>query len=169
MSSSTATWSTGRSSPTRASSDAAGAGSGPAPQKPSDDPSTPIPDDPTRNVVGNVPLVDAYKTVQIQVDNGSPGIVDPGDVLRYTIAISNAGAAPATGVVFTDAVPANTTYVADSVRLNGLALGQPGRRDLAAGLGHRRELLRPDPAPARCGQAASCRPAPRPWSPSTSR
>ncbi len=115
---------------------AAGAGSGPAPEEPSDDPATPIPDDPTRNVVGNVPLVDAYKTVQILVDSGSTGIVDPGDVLRYTIAISNAGTAPATGVVFTDAVPANTSYVADSVRLNGLAVGAPdgGISPLAAGI-----------------------------------
>jgi uncharacterized repeat protein (TIGR01451 family)/fimbrial isopeptide formation D2 family protein len=102
-----------------------GEGSGPAPQKPSDDPATAIPDDPTRDVVGNVPLVDAHKTVQILIDNGSPGIVDPGDVLRYTIVISNIGAAPATGVVFTDAVPVNTTYIPDSVQLNSLPIGQP--------------------------------------------
>jgi uncharacterized repeat protein (TIGR01451 family)/fimbrial isopeptide formation D2 family protein len=104
---------------------AAGTGSGPAPEEPSDDPATPALDDPTRDVVGNVPLVDAQKTVQILVDNGSAGIVDPGDTLRYTITITNTGAAPATGVVFTDAVPVNTTYVADSVQLNGLPVGQP--------------------------------------------
>ena len=40
-----------------------GAGSGPAPREPSDDPATAILDDPTRDVVGNVPLVDAHKTV----------------------------------------------------------------------------------------------------------
>jgi uncharacterized repeat protein (TIGR01451 family)/fimbrial isopeptide formation D2 family protein len=102
-----------------------GEGSGPAPEEPTDDPATPVLDDPTRDVVGNVPLVDAHKTVQILVDNGSVGIVDPGDVLRYTIAITNVGTAPATGVVFTDAVPVNTTYVADSVQLNGLPVGQP--------------------------------------------
>lgn len=116
--------------------DAGGAGSGPVARKPSDDPSTPVPDDPTRNVVGNMPLVDATKTVTIQVDKGSPGIVDPGDVLRYRITISNGGAAPAHGVVFTDAVPANTTYLPDSVRLNGLAVGQPdgGVSPLVAGI-----------------------------------
>ena len=116
--------------------DANGAGSGPAPQEPSDDPATPILNDPTRNVVGKVPLVDAYKTVQILVDNGSPGIVDPGDVLRYTIAVSNTGAVPATGVVVTDAVPADTSYVPDSVQLNGLAVGQPdgGISPLVAGI-----------------------------------
>ncbi len=100
-----------------------GSGGGPQPEEPSDDPATPVPDDPTRNVVGDLPLVDAHKTVQILVDRGSNGFVDPGDVLRYTIAISNGGAAPAHGVVFIDPVPADTTYVADSVHLNDLAVG----------------------------------------------
>ncbi|UCB54823.1 MAG: DUF11 domain-containing protein [Thiotrichales bacterium] len=104
---------------------ASGAGSGPMPDTPSDDPATPVPDDPTLDVVGNQPLVDAHKTVAIVVDNGSPGIVDPGDRLRYTISISNMGATPATGVTFVDAVPANTTYFANSVTLNGLPVGQP--------------------------------------------
>ncbi|QKT04624.1 DUF11 domain-containing protein [Ectothiorhodospiraceae bacterium 2226] len=113
-----------------------GAGSGPVPQKPSDDPNTPVLDDPTRDVVGNVPLLAAHKTVELLVDDGSPGIVDPGDVLRYTIAISNRGAAHATEVVFIDAVPANTSYVPDSVRLNGLPVGQPdgGVSPLVAGI-----------------------------------
>ncbi len=103
-----------------------GAGSGPQPEQPSDDPNTPIPDDPTRDIVGNLPLLYAHKTVQIQEDLGSPGIVDPGDVLRYTIVVSNFGAIPATGVVLTDAVPANTVYVANSLRLNGASPGSDG-------------------------------------------
>src|SRR5690606_5522452 len=97
-----------------------GAGGSPVPEQPSDDPATPIADDPTRDVVGNSPLVYAHKTVQLAVDNGSPGIVDPGDVLRYTITIVNSAAIPATGVVLTDPVPANTTYVPNSARLNGV-------------------------------------------------
>ena len=105
---------------------ASGAGSGLQPEQPSDDPTTPIPDDPTRNVVGNLPLLYAHKTVQIHEDFGSPGIVDPGDVLRYTIAISNYGAIPATGVTLTDTVPANTSYVVDSLRLNGSSMGPDG-------------------------------------------
>ncbi len=115
---------------------AAGAGSGAAPQEPSDDPDTATLDDPTRDIVGKVPLVDALKTVQILVDNDSDGSVDPGDVLRYTITISNEGTAPATDVVFTDAVPANTTYVANSVQLNGQPVGQPddGVSPLVAGI-----------------------------------
>ena len=104
-----------------------GAGnSGLQPEQPSDDPNTPIPDDPTRNVVGNQPLLYAHKTVRIHADLGSPGIVDPGDVLRYTIVLNNSGAVPASGVVLTDAVPANTTYVANSLRLNGAPVGPDG-------------------------------------------
>jgi uncharacterized repeat protein (TIGR01451 family) len=104
-----------------------GTGSGAQPDQPSDDPDTAVPDDPTRDVVGALPLLYAHKTVEIYQDLfGSAGIVDPGDVLRYTIDISNTGAVPATGVVLTDAVPPNTTYVADSLRLNGTALAPDG-------------------------------------------
>ena len=93
--------------------------------QPSDDPRTELPDDPTRDVVGNFPLLFAPKTATLEVDLGSPGIVDPGDVLRYTITIYNNGTVPATAVDLTDMVPANTIYVADSVTLNAQPVGQP--------------------------------------------
>jgi uncharacterized repeat protein (TIGR01451 family)/fimbrial isopeptide formation D2 family protein len=93
--------------------------------QPSDDPRTPVADDPTRDIVGNLPLLFAAKYADLEVDLGTPGIVDPGDVLRYTITIDNNGAIPATGVYLTDDVPVDTTYVADSVTLNGIAVGQP--------------------------------------------
>ena len=72
----------------------------------------------------------------MQVDAGTPGIVDPGDVLRYTIAIYNNGTFPATIVELLDNVPADTTYVADSVTLNGEPVGRPdgGVFPLAAGI-----------------------------------
>jgi uncharacterized repeat protein (TIGR01451 family) len=103
---------------------------------PSDDPRTPIANDPTRDIVGNNPLLYAIKTVALQVDLGTPGVVDPGDVLRYTITVQNSAQIPATGVVLTDAVPANSTYVADTTRLNGLPVGQPdgGVAPLASGI-----------------------------------
>jgi uncharacterized repeat protein (TIGR01451 family) len=104
--------------------------------QPSDDPSTPIANDPTRDIVGNLPLLYAEKRVALQVDQGSPGIVDPGDVLRYTITVQNSAAIPATAVVLRDAVPANTTYVANSTQLNGLPVRQPdgGVAPLIAGV-----------------------------------
>ena len=92
---------------------------------PSDDPDTAIANDPTRDIVGNLPLLYAEKRVTLFQDLGSPGIVDPGDVLRYTITVQNSAAIPATGVVLRDTVPANTTYVANSTLLNGAPVGQP--------------------------------------------
>jgi large repetitive protein len=104
--------------------------------QPSDDPRTPIPNDPTRNIVGNHALLFADKRVALSVDLGSPGVVDPGDTLHYTITVQNSAAIPATGVVLRDAVPANTTYVANSTLLNGLPVGQPdgGVSPLASGI-----------------------------------
>ena len=116
---------------------AEGVASGAMADTPSDDPGTPlIPNDPTRDVVGNQPLLDALKTVSIIVDNGTVGILDPEDIIRYYITITNSGAADATIVTFTDAVPVNTTYIADSVTLNGLPVAQPdmGVSPLIAGI-----------------------------------
>jgi len=103
---------------------------------PSDDPTTPIVNDPTRDVVGNLPLLYAEKRAVLVGDQGSPGIVDPGDVLRYTITVLNSGSTPATGVRLMDGVPANTSYVANSTQLNGLPVGQPdgGVSPLASGI-----------------------------------
>jgi large repetitive protein len=114
-----------------------GLGSGAFLEKLSDDPGTAAIDDPTLNIVGNFPLLIAQKIVAIQVDNNSNGIVDPLDVLRYTITISNLAAIPASGIIFTDLVPADTTYVADTVTLNGVPTGQPdaGVSPLISGIG----------------------------------
>jgi uncharacterized repeat protein (TIGR01451 family) len=105
--------------------------------QPSDDPRTSVADDPTRDVVGNLPLIFAEKSAALQVDSGSPGIVDPGDTLRYTIRVHNNGAVPATMVRLTDMVPNDTTYLADTLMLNGLPVSQAdgGVFPLEAGLG----------------------------------
>jgi uncharacterized repeat protein (TIGR01451 family)/fimbrial isopeptide formation D2 family protein len=98
-----------------------GVGGAPFPEQPSDDPDTPAVDDPTLDIVGNLPLLSAQKTVQLLPagDLNSNGFVDPGERLTYTITIVNSGAIPATGVVLSDTVPANTTYVTGSVLLDG--------------------------------------------------
>lgn len=93
--------------------------------QPSDDPRTAVVDDPTRNVVGNVPLLYAEKSALLYTDGGTPGLIDPGDTLRYTIVVHNNGAIPATNVMLNDGVPGNTTYVANSTTLNGLPVAQP--------------------------------------------
>ncbi len=93
--------------------------------QPSDDPRTPVANDPTRNVVGNYPLLFAEKSAVLQVDNDSPGIVDPTDYLLYTIKVYNNGNIAGTMARLVDEVPNDTTYVADTLTLNGLPVGQP--------------------------------------------
>lgn len=48
--------------------------------------------------------------------------VQPGDVIRYTLASENAGDKPASDLVVTQPVPDQTAFVADSARANGAAL-----------------------------------------------
>jgi len=135
----------------------AGPGSGPFPEQPSDDPATPILNDPTKVVVGNVPLVYALKTVNLIVDNNGNGLVDPGDVLRYAITLTNSAFTPATGVVLTDAVPADTTYVTKTTTLNGEAVADPstGVSPLANGMGVVSSGLPPSSPPSSGGTLAA--------------
>jgi uncharacterized repeat protein (TIGR01451 family) len=93
--------------------------------QPSDDPRTPTPDDPTRDVVGISPLLFAAKDVVIGEDAGTLGIVDPDDVLHYTISVHNSGSVAATAAALQDVVPANTSYEEDSMTLNGVPVGRP--------------------------------------------
>ena len=113
-----------------------GAASGSFPIVPSDDPNTATLNDPTRVIVGILPLLNATKTVVLLIDNNGNGVIDTGDVVRYTITTNNHNGTPATGVMLTDATPVNTTYVANTVTLNGAGVGQPdlGVSPLAAGI-----------------------------------
>lgn len=91
-------------------------------EQPSDDPATSVADDPTVDVVGDVPLLDVQKTVQLSGDQNSNNAPDPDDTLLYTFVISNTSANPASSVELTDSIPVNTSYVPNSTTLNGLAL-----------------------------------------------
>ena len=102
--------------------------------QPSDDPDTAAPDDPTVDIVGDTPALFAPKQVTIGTDNGTTGVVDPLDVLHYTITVTNSGAVAATDAVLTDAQPANTTYVVGSMTLNGLLVPDGGAWPLTAGI-----------------------------------
>jgi len=103
---------------------------------PSDDPGTTIPDDPTRDVVGDLPLLFSSKDAVLSNDVSGNGVADPGDTLQYTIQVFNNGAVAATGVTLQDAVPANSAYLADTLTLNGAGVGQPdgGVSPLVAGI-----------------------------------
>jgi uncharacterized repeat protein (TIGR01451 family) len=54
------------------------------------------------------------KSSSFITDGGVANQVDPGDVLQYTMVVSNTGTATLTNVTLTDAVPTGTTYVAAS-------------------------------------------------------
>lgn len=61
-------------------------------------------------------FLEAHKTVVIAVDGGVAGQLDPADTLEYTIVLTNTSpTVTATNVVFTDPIPANTTFVAGSL------------------------------------------------------
>lgn len=64
------------------------------------------------------PVVKATKTVT-KVAGSAGTDVHPGDTLEYTITIRNSGTLPAGGLTFKDALPAGTTYVANSAKVNG--------------------------------------------------
>ncbi len=64
------------------------------------------------------PKIDAVKTVK-KVAGSSGTDVRPGDTLEYTITVRNSGNLPAGGSLFRDALPAGTTYVPGSAKVNG--------------------------------------------------
>jgi uncharacterized repeat protein (TIGR01451 family) len=62
------------------------------------------------------------------------GLVEPGDVLEYTVVFANTGNDSATNTVLIDAIPANTSYVTGSMVLSSTNSGMPtGPRTDAAG------------------------------------
>ena len=79
----------------------------------------------TQTVSTNVNVIEADKTASYNDSNGN-GQLDPGEVITWTIVLTNDATAK-TNVVFTDTVPANTTYVASS-----LTSTSPGAVDSAA-------------------------------------
>lgn len=61
-------------------------------------------------------LAAVLTAVKSHTPAGSPTYLKPGDTIVYTISLTNSGTAPATGVVITDPLPANLTYVAGSLK-----------------------------------------------------
>jgi uncharacterized repeat protein (TIGR01451 family) len=100
---------------------------------PTDDPRTPAINDPTQDTVTAAPFLVMTKASQ-DMDGGN---LRPGDVLSYTIRITNTGTENATNVSVVDAVPANTTFVPGSVTREpvsaGGAIGSPP--NLITGMG----------------------------------
>jgi uncharacterized repeat protein (TIGR01451 family) len=79
-----------------------------------------------------VPNIKDTFTKSVTDVNG--GLLVPGDVLEYSISFSNTGNDPATRTVVTDAIPPNTTYVANSIVYASSSTGLPtGARTDAVG------------------------------------
>jgi uncharacterized repeat protein (TIGR01451 family) len=51
------------------------------------------------------------------------GNVNPNDVISYTVTLNNDGSANSAGTTLQDPIPANTSYVAGSTKINGIAVG----------------------------------------------
>lgn len=73
------------------------------------------------NRAGANPNIVAFKTDTLLVDNDGDGNADPGDVIAYTITISNTGDMDAENVLFTDTIDANTTLVGGSLSVSPIA------------------------------------------------
>jgi uncharacterized repeat protein (TIGR01451 family) len=56
----------------------------------------------------------------------------PNAVINYTVTINAVGSGTAVGSLFTDKIPAGTTYVAGSLRLNSTALTDGADADVGA-------------------------------------
>jgi len=110
------------------------------PDQPSDDPATELVNDPTIRVVGNLAILKIQKTVDFvpgaSGDVANNNVIDPGDHLRYKFFISNSGSMAATNVLLRDVVPLNSSYIANSTIINGVALVDPlpGILPLIAGI-----------------------------------
>jgi len=85
------------------------------PDEPTDDPHTPVDDDPTRTTVAAIPVIEVFKIDSLVGDIFGDNAVGAGDTLLYKVNIFNSGNTAATGVTFTDTPDTNTALVIGSV------------------------------------------------------
>ncbi|WP_299001166.1 proprotein convertase P-domain-containing protein, partial [uncultured Tenacibaculum sp.] len=73
------------------------------------------------------PILSATKSVKNITKSADPAVIAlSGDVLEYTIVVNNTGNLSASNTTFIDAIPASTTYVANSTQLNGVSIADVG-------------------------------------------
>ncbi|MGN4558376.1 DUF7507 domain-containing protein [Bacillus cereus group sp. MYBK5-2] len=80
---------------------------------PTEPPTTTTTTPPPTNTSVRTAIVNPIKTA-------NPQIADIGDIITYTITLQNMGNIPATNVIVTDPIPAGTTFVPNSVTINGV-------------------------------------------------
>jgi len=76
----------------------------------------------------NAPAVSMLKTATVLDPLGGTNPVT-GATITYTLSVSVTGSGAANNVVVTDAIPANTTYVSPSLKLNSVAQTDPADAD----------------------------------------
>jgi uncharacterized repeat protein (TIGR01451 family) len=72
--------------------------------------------------------MDFVKSVSVADPFGGTQVV-PGSTLTYSITVEVTNTATASAVIVSDPIPANTTYVADSITLNAAALSDAADAD----------------------------------------
>src|SRR5439155_14501357 len=114
-------------------------------------------DDPTRVTIVAAATAPAFRVQKISTYLRDPNTLLAGDTLRYTITVKNISNADAVNVLLRDAVPANTTYVAGSTTLNGVAVADVAS---ASQLGNGMQINSPaNPTPGSMPADASTNPA----------
>ena len=73
-----------------------------------------------------LPELVAHKDYGLVIDVDHNGIVDPGDTIEFTITVRNAGAVTLFGAIVSDTVPANSTYVTGTTKLDGIPVPDSG-------------------------------------------
>ncbi len=85
------------------------------PDEPTDDPTTPAPHDPTEIIVSTAPLLKVQKTYTMFNDLDGNGQPSAGDILKYTVTVTNLGRENAGSVILSDGLDPNVTLVIGSV------------------------------------------------------
>jgi uncharacterized repeat protein (TIGR01451 family) len=93
-----------------------------------------LPDPSGWGIPGNFTVSPVAVLTVVKSASPSPSVT-PGQVVTYTVVITNTNNGTANSVVATDSVPTYTTYVANSTRLNGITVAGDGSTfPLIAGL-----------------------------------
>ncbi|PFY99319.1 DUF7507 domain-containing protein [Bacillus wiedmannii] len=74
----------------------------------------------TQTTSSNTATTTINSAILTTTKSADKSIVSVGDTITYTTTITNTGNTPATNITFTSAIPANTTFIPNSVTINGL-------------------------------------------------